>query len=71
MTEYEVFLQAYCSECNKTSDYTSSMHFVTLGGQGIEEVLSNQVPSTKILRDGKLLILVGEKMYDAQGKEVR
>ncbi len=71
MTEYEVFVQAYCSECNKTSDYTSSMHFVTLGGQGIEEVPSDQVPSTKILRDGQLLILVGDKTYDARGVEVR
>ena len=70
-TEYEVFLQAYCSECNKTSDYTSSMHFVTLKGQGIDEVQGDKVQSTKVLRDGQLLILVGDKTYDARGNEVR
>ena len=71
MTEYEVFIQAYCSECEKSSDYTSSVHFVTLNAQGIEDVRRTDVQSTKVIRDGQMLILVGDKTYDAQGKEVR
>ena len=39
--------------------------------QGVEEVLSNQVPSTKILHNGQVLILRGEKTYTLQGQEVK
>ena len=39
--------------------------------QGIEEVQGDKVQSTKILRDGQLLILVGDKTYDARGIEIK
>lgn len=39
--------------------------------QGIEPVQSDQVQSTKVLRDGQLLILRGDKVYTVTGMEVR
>ena len=41
------------------------------GTQDIKEVSSDQVPSTKELRNGQLLIRRGEKIYDVTGREVR
>jgi len=38
--------------------------------QGVEEVPSDQVPSTKVLRNGVLLIERNGKSYNAQGVEV-
>lgn len=38
--------------------------------QGIDQVPSDQVPSTKVLRNGQLLIRHGEKMYDVMGQIV-
>ena len=38
--------------------------------QGIDKVPSDQVPSTKVLRNGQLLIRHGEKMYDVMGQIV-
>ena len=39
--------------------------------QGFEDVLSDQVQSTKVLRDGQLFILRGSHTYDAQGKLIK
>ena len=39
--------------------------------QGIENVPTNRVQSTKILRDGQLLIQRGEKIYTLQGQELK
>ena len=51
---------------------TESGSFTTTGdAQGVEEVLSNQVPSTKILRNGQIFILRGDKIYNAQGALVK
>ena len=36
--------------------------------QGIEEVPSDQVPSTKVLRNGQLFIIRGEKVYTITGQ---
>ena len=50
---------------------------ITLGVQGeqvatgIDQVPSDQVQSTKVLIDGHLYILRGEKMYDAKGQLVK
>ncbi len=38
---------------------------------GIDQVPSDQVPSTKVLINGELFILRGKKMYDAQGHLVK
>ena len=39
--------------------------------QGVEEVPSDQVQNTKLLRDGQIFILRGEKVYSITGQEVR
>jgi hypothetical protein len=41
------------------------------GEQGIENVLSDQVQCTKVLKDGQVLILRGEKVYTVTGQEVQ
>lgn len=38
---------------------------------GIEDVQSDKGQSTKVLRDGQMLIIKGQKIFDAQGKEVK
>ena len=40
-------------------------------GQGIEDVQSDKVQSTKVIREGQLLIERGGKTYNAQGMEVK
>ena len=56
-------------------NYTNWEEFTTLGGnQDIEDVptSNDQRPTTnKLLRDGQLLIIVGDKTYDATGAEVK
>jgi hypothetical protein len=39
-------------------------------GTGVENVQRDKTPSTKVLRDGKLYIQVGEKTYDIMGREL-
>ena len=48
-----------------------SVDFSTGEEQGIEDVQSDQVQNTKILRDGQILILRGDKTYTVTGQEVR
>ena len=51
---------------------TKTVSFTTTGEpQGIEDVPSDQVQSTKFLRDGKMYIIRGEKVYNAQGALVK
>jgi hypothetical protein len=51
---------------------TESGTFTTNGEpQGIEDVQSVQAQSTKILRNGQIYILRGEKVYTLTGQEVR
>ena len=38
---------------------------------GVDQVPSDQVPNTKVLIDGQLFILRGEKVYDAKGQLVK
>ena len=38
---------------------------------GVDQVPSDQVPNTKVLIDGQLFILHGEKMYNANGQLVK
>ena len=58
--------------------YGSEQTFTTQGewqeGQGIEEVPSDKVPSTKaqkILRNGQIYILYKDQMYNVQGQKVK
>ena len=51
---------------------TKTVSFTTTGkAQGIEDVLSDQVQCTKVIREGQILILRGEKVYSLTGQEVR
>ena len=49
----------------------SSAYLLKENHEGVEEVPSDQVQSTKILRDGQIYILRGDKLYNAQGAQVK
>ena len=50
---------------------TESGTFTTTGdAQGVDQVPSDQVQSTKILRDGQIFIRRGDKTYTLQGPEI-
>ena len=60
------------SECAPSMEsYSSSFSFTTGHGEGIESVESATESNQKVIIDGQLMIQVGDKMYDAQGKEVK
>ena len=72
-TTYIVYVESQCS-ASASSERSRTISFTTgAPGQGIEDVTPSDSPSRgeKILRDGKLLIIVGDKTYDARGVEVR
>ena len=46
-------------------------NILPISQQGIEDVQGNNVQSTKILHDGQIVILRGEKVYTLQGQEVK
>ena len=52
---------------------TKTISFTTSGDvpQGIEDVLSDQVQCTKVMRNGQVFILRGDKTYTLQGQEVK
>ena len=71
-TEYVVKVQAKCSEDTYSDD--AVIRFTTPSTtEGIEEITPSDSPTRgeKILRDGQLLILVGDKTYDARGVEIK
>ena len=51
------------------SDVTLEANFTST--EGIEEVLNSEVHTTKVLRDGQVLILRNGKTYTMQGQEVK
>ena len=69
-TRYTVGIQSSCGGMDDI--FGKSVSFTTSHGEGIEETSSDS-PSKgeKILRDGQLYIIVGDKMYDARGEEVK
>ena len=67
-TRYTVGIQSMCGVIDDIIG--KSVSFTTSYGEGVEEVQGDNVQSTKILRDGQLLILVGDKTYDARGVEI-
>jgi hypothetical protein len=53
-----------------TADATYTATFTaTPKGQGIDDVQSDQTQCTKVIRDGQLFILRGDKTYTLQGQE--
>ena len=69
-TEYYVWIKAYCSG-DLTSAETSKVRFTTLHGQGIDEVLSDQVQSTKVIRNGQVVVVKGDKVFNLLGQEIQ
>ncbi len=69
-TSYDVKVSSHCGSAESTPTAVTTF---TTGApeQGIEEVQGDKVQSTKVLRDGQLYIVVGDKMYDARGVEVK
>ena len=51
--------------------YVYVRKYVPEDATGIDKVQSDNVQSTKVLRDGQLFIIRGEHMYDAQGRLVK
>ena len=69
-TSYDAIIIAK-DEDGHTVDIKSASFTTTSGAQGIEDVRRNDVRSTKVIKDGQILILRGEKAYTLQGQEVR
>ena len=44
---------------------------VTENTQGIDPIINNQSPTTKILRNGQMVIIRGEQIYTMQGQQIR
>ena len=57
---------AATADATYTATYTA-----TPKSQGIEDVQGNNVQCTKVVRDGQIFILRGEKVYNAQGALVK
>ena len=57
---------AATADATYTATYTA-----TPKSQGIEDVQGNNVQCTKVVRDGRIFILRGEKVYNAQGALVK
>ena len=69
-THYALTLQAKDSQETVLASYSSE--FTTTGdAQSIEEVPGNNVQCTKVVRNGQIFILRGEKVYTLQGQEVK
>lgn len=71
-TSYSANVYAICSADSWSAWYNDGIDFTftTRKAEGIDN-LQAQKAATKIIRDGQLLILVGDKTYDAQGNELR
>ena len=70
MTDYTVTIEASCGD-GVFSDQSFLYVTTSPSTEGVEEVQGDKVQSTKVLRDGQLLILVGDKTYDARGIEIK
>ena len=69
-TSYDLTITS--KDNNGTTLDTKTISFTTTGEpQGIEDVPSDQVQSTKFLRDGKMYIIRGDKTYTLTGQEVK
>ena len=53
-----------------SSDYVSRIDSIDIP-KGIEDVQSDEVQSTKVVKDGQVLILRNGKTYTIQGQEVK
>ncbi len=69
-TNYDVVITS--KDSNGSTLDTKTVSFTTTGeAQGIDDVQSDHVQCTKVVRDGQIFILRGEKVYTIDGQEVR
>ena len=70
-TSYELTITS--KDNSGTTLDTKTISFTTSGEapQGIDQVPSDQVQSTKVIKNGQILILRGEKIYSVTGQEVK
>ncbi len=68
-TAYELTLTS--KDSNGTTLDKKTIAFNTTGGTGVADILSDNTPTTKVLHDGKVFILRGDKAYTVQGQEVK
>ena len=68
-TGYDLTLTAKDNSGNIIEETT--IPFQTNKPEGIEDVQSNEVQSTKVIKDGQVLILRNGKTYTMQGQEVK
>ena len=54
-----------------TSDLTVTAQYVKNDPTGLDDVQKDEIPCTKVLREGRLVILVGGQEFDAQGKKIQ
>lgn len=69
-TGYDLTMTA--KDTNGTTLQENTMSFNTTGGeQGVEEVRNDNSQNTKLIRDGQIYILRGDKIYTTDGRLVR
>lgn len=69
-TGYDLTMTA--TDTNGTTLQENTMSFYTTGGeQGVEEVKNDHSHNTKVIRDGQIFILRGDKTYTITGAEVK
>ncbi|MBQ8939423.1 MAG: leucine-rich repeat domain-containing protein [Paludibacteraceae bacterium] len=71
-TDYWFTLTAFSSD--EIELYSTSGSFKTLGNQtptGMENIQSDHVPCTKIIRNGKLYLIYEGRMYDVRGNQIK
>ncbi len=69
-TKYSGYVAELCAN-GKIPGEGITFQFTTARGEGIDEVLNRQSSNLKVIRDGQLFILVGDKTYNATGVEVK
>lgn len=71
-TDYWFTLTA--SDADETELYSTSGSFKTLGNPtptGMENIQSDHVPCTKIIRDGQIYLIYEGRMYDVRGNQIK
>lgn len=69
-TTYNVYISGECG--SNMQSFDASFSFTTPSAQGIDEILDEKnADQQKFIIDGRLVIKVGDKLYDAQGKELK
>lgn len=71
-TQYGYNLTAKDANDQTVATYSGSFTTTSEGVvTGVENVPSDDVPCTKVIRDGQILILRGDKTYTLQGQEIK